>query len=137
MVRMGHSVQRRRLAPIGLCGTGSHHRRRQRLPGKEGIEVVEHQIAHGAPGFVRAAGDVRLDEYQRLVEQIKVVLARAIVQGGTTLRDFVSENGQSGYFQIELQVYGRSGETCYQCGTMLTQIRQTQRSTWFCSHCQH
>ncbi len=84
----------------------------------------------------RAAGAITLAEYQELVTHIKAVLARAIKQGGTTLRDFVREDGQSGYFQIELQVYGRSGETCHQCGLMLTHIRQTQRSTWFCAHCQ-
>ena len=85
----------------------------------------------------RAAGEITLEQYQVLVPHIKAVLTRAIEQGGTTLRDFVREDGQSGYFQIELQVYGRSGEHCNQCGTLLTQIRQNQRSTWFCSYCQH
>lgn len=84
----------------------------------------------------RTAGEITLEQYQLLVTHIKAVLLKAIEQGGTTLRDFVREDGQSGYFQIELQVYGRSGETCHQCGTLLSQIRQAQRSTWFCSYCQ-
>lgn len=84
----------------------------------------------------RAAGQVPLLELQRLVTAIKVVLARAIEQGGTTLRDFVREDGQTGYFQIELQVYGRGQQPCVSCGSLIEQIRQGQRSTWYCPHCQ-
>lgn len=85
----------------------------------------------------RAAGDISLTSYIKLVAEIKAVLSKAIEQGGTTLRDFVSADGQSGYFQVALKVYGRSGEVCLDCGELLTQIRQAQRSTWFCSNCQH
>lgn len=84
----------------------------------------------------RAAGQLSLLELQRLVVAIKTVLERAIVQGGTTLRDFVREDGQTGYFQIELQVYGRANQTCHQCGSLIQQIRQGQRSTWYCPYCQ-
>lgn len=84
----------------------------------------------------RAAGQVGLVALQKLVLAIKTVLARAIVQGGTTLRDFVREDGQTGYFQIELQVYGRTNQVCNACGSLIQQIRQGQRSTWYCPHCQ-
>ncbi len=85
----------------------------------------------------RPAGEVMLAEYVSLVAAIKTVLLKALEQGGTTLRDFVREDGQTGYFQINLSVYGRSNEPCLFCGTLLQQIRQAQRSTWFCPHCQH
>lgn len=84
----------------------------------------------------RSAGDIGLARYQDLVVAIKQVLTQAIQQGGTTLRDFVREDGQSGYFQIALQVYGRTGSPCPQCSAPIVQIRQQQRSTWFCSNCQ-
>lgn len=84
----------------------------------------------------KPAGEISLERYQKLVAEIKAVLARAIEQGGTTLRDFVNESGQSGYFQVALQVYGRTDEPCVACGTLLQQIRQGQRSTWFCPCCQ-
>lgn len=84
----------------------------------------------------RAAGQVKLLELQKLVLAIKTVLTRAIEQGGTTLRDFVREDGQTGYFQIELQVYGRTHQVCYACASLILQIRQGQRSTWYCPHCQ-
>lgn len=84
----------------------------------------------------RAAGQVMLLELQKLVLAIKTVLTRAIEQGGTTLRDFVRENGQTGHFQIELQVYGRTHQVCPACASLIQQIRQGQRSTWYCPHCQ-
>ena len=53
----------------------------------------------------------------RLAEEIKRILAIAIERGGTTLRDFVGGDGQPGYFQQELFVYGRGGEFCKVCGS--------------------
>lgn len=84
----------------------------------------------------RTAGSVPLAQLRQLAEAIRIVLARAIGQGGTTLRDFVREDGQTGYFQMELQVYGRGNEPCTQCATPLQHIRQGQRSTWYCPRCQ-
>ena len=84
----------------------------------------------------RRADKISLPRYQLLVKAIKKVLAASIKQGGTTLRDFVNENGQPGYFQQTLNVYGRAGEPCRQCGNSISQTRQLQRSTFYCSHCQ-
>ena len=64
------------------------------------------------------------------------MLAEAIAAGGTTLRDFVKEDGTPGYFSSNLEVYGRKGEPCLNCGRLLREIRQVGRSTVFCSHCQ-
>ncbi|MEZ5536414.1 MAG: bifunctional DNA-formamidopyrimidine glycosylase/DNA-(apurinic or apyrimidinic site) lyase [Thiolinea sp.] len=85
----------------------------------------------------RAAGQVSLKRYHCLGGEIKKVLSRAIEQGGTTLRDFVREDGQSGYFQVDLNVYGRGAQPCNTCGALILQIRQAQRSSWFCPNCQH
>ena len=68
--------------------------------------------------------------------EIKAVLARAIEQGGTTLKDFVGGDGKPGYFAQQLNVYGRAGEPCPGCGQTLNEIRLGQRSTVFCGHCQ-
>ena len=51
-----------------------------------------------------------------LADYIKQVLASAIEQGGTTLRDFVGGDGKPGYFAQQLYVYGRAGEACKRCG---------------------
>ena len=84
----------------------------------------------------RAAGQVSLARYGRLVEAVQQVLAQAIQAGGTTLRDFIHPDGQPGYFQRELFVYGRAGEPCFTCGRALKGSRLGQRATVWCGHCQ-
>lgn len=84
----------------------------------------------------RQAGRISLKRYQKLADCIKIVLRQAIEQGGTTLRDFVNEEGAPGYFQQYLAVYGRSGEKCIQCSTPIQQLKIAQRASYFCSVCQ-
>lgn len=84
----------------------------------------------------RAVNRISLARMATLVAQIKQVLDKAIVQGGTTLRDFVGSDGKPGYFQQQLFVYGRAGEPCKQCATPLKEIRMNNRSTVFCVNCQ-
>ena len=64
------------------------------------------------------------------------VLARAVAKGGSTLRDFSNADGQSGYFQLEANVYDRAGEPCRQCGHLIKRLVQRQRATYYCSVCQ-
>lgn len=85
----------------------------------------------------RAAGRVARERYLKLADSIRQVLAYAIERGGTTLRDFVREDGAPGYFQLELKVYGQTDKPCPVCQTPVRQVTQGQRSTWFCPHCQH
>lgn len=82
------------------------------------------------------AGRISKARCQILAEQIKTVLAEAIKQGGTTLRDFIGADGRPGYFVQKLFVYGRGGESCLKCGTTLTEIRLGNRSTVYCPKCQ-
>ena len=72
-----------------------------------------------------------------LVQTIRDVLRAAIAQGGSTLRDFIHSDGSSGYFQQSYFVYGRTGEACRRCGTPIRQLKQGQRSSFWCPHCQH
>jgi formamidopyrimidine-DNA glycosylase len=84
----------------------------------------------------RKAGSVSKKRYLVLADHIKQVLAAAIKSGGTTLRDFVKEDGEPGYFSQALRVYGRGGEPCVGCGAKLADIRLGQRTTVFCRRCQ-
>ncbi len=79
---------------------------------------------------------IGLARYEKLAEAIRNTLAAAIEQGGSTLRDFVAVNGQSGYFQQSYFVYARAGEDCRVCGGAVRQLRQGQRSTFYCPNCQ-
>ena len=60
--------------------------------------------------------------YEKLAQAIRDILAAAIVQGGSTLRDFIAVNGQSGYFQQTYFVYDRAGVPCRNCGAPVRQI---------------
>ena len=84
----------------------------------------------------RAAGRIALPRYEALVAAIKAVLEKAIAAGGTTLRDFYGFNGAAGYFQQQLEVYGREDEPCRRCGRPVTAIVLGQRSTYYCKNCQ-
>ena len=79
---------------------------------------------------------IGLARYEKLERAIRDILAEAIIQGGSTLRDFISVNGQSGYFQQTYFVYDRAGVPCRVCGAPVRQIKQGQRSTFYCVNCQ-
>lgn len=83
-----------------------------------------------------AAQKISLARYVKLEQAIRDVLAEAIAQGGSTLKDFIAVNGQSGYFQQSYFVYNRAGLPCRQCGDLIRQITQGQRSTFYCAYCQ-
>ena len=82
------------------------------------------------------AGKISRARYVRLAAEIKIVLAKAIEQGGTTLKDFVGGDGKPGYFKQQLNVYGRGGEPCVNCGKVLIEERIGQRATVYCRCCQ-
>lgn len=84
-----------------------------------------------------AAGKIGLKRYARLVPKIRATLQAAIAAGGSSLRDFIHSDGSSGYFQQQYFVYGRGGEPCRICGRSIRALRQAQRATFYCGHCQH
>lgn len=85
---------------------------------------------------LRAAGRIGAERYDRLAEEVRRILAYAIQRGGTTLRDFVSGHGEPGYFQLELDAYGRKGQPCRRCETPMKEVRLGGRSTIYCPLCQ-
>jgi formamidopyrimidine-DNA glycosylase len=72
----------------------------------------------------------------RLLAAVRAILARALQVGGTTLRDFRDAHGMNGSFQHEAQVYGREGQPCRQCGSVIRRLVQAQRATYYCPVCQ-
>lgn len=85
---------------------------------------------------LKPALNLTLPEAHRLVAEIKNVLLAAIKAGGTTLKDFSGSDGKPGYFAVHLHVYGRGGQACYRCTTLLTELRLDNRSTVYCQKCQ-
>lgn len=84
----------------------------------------------------RPAGRVSLARYEGLVGHVRTVLAESIEAGGTTLRDFMRNDGEPGYFSQALKVYGREGEACEVCGGAIAMRVIGQRSSFFCRTCQ-
>ncbi|HEX5313726.1 MAG TPA: zinc finger domain-containing protein, partial [Gammaproteobacteria bacterium] len=84
----------------------------------------------------RAAGRIAAVRYEQLAAAIRAVLAEAIAQGGTTLRDFVAAEGRPGYFRPRLAVYDRAGEPCPHCRAPLRREVTGQRASYFCPRCQ-
>ena len=68
---------------------------------------------------------IGLARYERLAQAIRDVLAEAIIQGGSTLRDFLNVNGQSGYFQQTYFTYNRTGQPCRVCGATPRRVTST------------
>lgn len=84
----------------------------------------------------KPAGQVTLGRLKKLVSAIQEVLSASIEMGGTTLRDFLNEKGEPGYFKQTLRVYDREGEPCRGCGQKIERLVMANRSTFFCPKCQ-
>ena len=76
------------------------------------------------------------EELNRLYFYIRKVLVEAIQAGGTSVRTYRNGKGEMGYFQLNLQVYGRKNQPCSQCGNQIERMVIAGRGTHFCSYCQ-
>lgn len=85
---------------------------------------------------LREAGSISKARYEKLAQAAKQILAYAIERGGTTLRDFINPDSEPGYFEQELDVYGREGLPCKQCGRPLRDSRLNNRAGAWCGFCQ-
>lgn len=76
------------------------------------------------------------EQISQLREQIIQVMEEAIAKGGSTIRTYKNSLGESGQYQKELQIYGKKGELCRECGTPIEKIKVAGRGTHYCPHCQ-
>ncbi|HEX4873162.1 MAG TPA: bifunctional DNA-formamidopyrimidine glycosylase/DNA-(apurinic or apyrimidinic site) lyase [Nevskiaceae bacterium] len=109
----------------------------------DGAVVVGAGNIYAAESLFRAgirpqkpAGRLNRQQCARLAQCIREVLAEAVEQGGTTLRDFAGAHGEAGYFQQDLYVYGREGQPCRVCGSRIRGQRLGQRASCWCPRCQ-
>ena len=97
--------------------------------------AIKQVLLAGIRPTVRAC-NISAPRAAKLHGAIRDVLQAAVNKGGSTLRDFSSAEGKTGYFQLQAAVYGRAGEVCRVCNNPIKQMRQGQRSTFFCATCQ-
>ena len=85
----------------------------------------------------RPGSRLRVADVQRVLDGCREVMLAALGQGGTSFDAlYVNVNGQSGYFERSLEVYGREGEPCSRCGTAIRRVTFMNRSSFFCPVCQ-
>lgn len=84
----------------------------------------------------KPVGEISKKSWQNLVAATRKILTAAIESGGTTIADYLDGNGRPGYFQLQLQVYGRGGDPCRRCPERITKIKQAGRTTYYCPRCQ-
>lgn len=84
----------------------------------------------------RIASTLTPAEIALLHREIIATLAEAVEKGGSTIRSYVNSQGQIGMFQLEHFVYGRKGEECKNCGTIIEKFVVGGRGTHICPSCQ-
>jgi len=67
---------------------------------------------------------------------VRDTLTEAIAKGGSSVRDYVDSNGESGSFQLDYYVYDREGQPCRVCGRPIRVLRLGGRATYYCPFCQ-
>ena len=125
-----HSALQRRRAPIKAVLLAGDV-----MVGAGNIYACEALFAAGIHPGLRA-DRISRPRAQRLLQALRLTLARALELGGSTLRDFSDVHGVSGSYQTHAAVYGRAGQACGQCGNAVRREVQAQRSTYYCAHCQ-
>jgi formamidopyrimidine-DNA glycosylase len=80
---------------------------------------------------------LRARDIRAVLAGVREVMAAALGEGGTSFDSlYVNVNGESGYFDRSLHVYGQEGLPCARCGTPIRRVSFMNRSSYFCPHCQ-
>ena len=82
------------------------------------------------------AENITIEDANKIVDNSKKVLEKAILAGGTTIRSYTSSLGVTGLFQLELHVHTKVGKPCEKCGTIIKKIKVGGRGTYYCPNCQ-
>lgn len=93
-------------------------------------------LFHAGLNPAKKISSLSMREWTIVVASSRHILRKAIESGGTTISDFVNESGRTGYFQLELQAYGKQGRPCTCCATPIAKKTMAGRSTYFCPKCQ-
>jgi formamidopyrimidine-DNA glycosylase len=106
------------------------------------VSGVGNIYADEALWLARTHGDrqgarLRVADVERVLAAARTVMLAALGEGGTSFDAlYVNVNGESGYFDRSLEVYGREGEPCSRCGTPIRRVSFMNRSSFFCPTCQ-
>ncbi len=87
--------------------------------------------------YARPTETLRASEISRVLGGAVEVMTAALAAGGTSFDSlYVNVNGESGYFDRSLDVYGRAGRACRRCGAEIRRDAFMNRSSFSCPRCQ-
>ena len=77
-------------------------------------------------------------EIKKIIKFSKKIISKAILLGGSSIKNFSSSSGKKGSFQQHFCVYGKKGEKCSNknCSNVITKIVISNRASFYCSKCQ-
>lgn len=84
----------------------------------------------------KKAKELKTNKLQSIIDNTKKVLEKAILEKGTTIRSYTSEEGVKGNNQNNLMVHQREKEKCYICNTTIKKEKIKGRGTYYCPTCQ-
>jgi len=84
----------------------------------------------------RRAASITRPQLRGLRAAVREVLREAIALGGSSISDYVDADGEEGFFQLQHRVYGREGQPCLVCRSLIRRIVLAGRSSHYCSKCQ-
>jgi formamidopyrimidine-DNA glycosylase len=84
----------------------------------------------------RRAAMLTREQLAKLFPAVREVLKEAIRLGGSSISDYVSADGEEGFFQLRHRVYGREGEPCLKCRAPIKRVVIAGRSSHYCPNCQ-
>ena len=86
----------------------------------------------------RIVKKINKQESEKIVKFTKKIIKKSISQGGSSIKDFASAEGESGNFQQEFNVYNREKKKCKtkKCTCIIKKISISGRSSFFCPRCQ-
>jgi formamidopyrimidine-DNA glycosylase len=78
------------------------------------------------------------EEIKKIIKFSKRIISKAIILGGSSIKDFSSSSGKKGSFQQHFNVYGKKGENCLnvKCKGKIKKIVIANRASFFCNKCQ-
>jgi formamidopyrimidine-DNA glycosylase len=98
---------------------------------------ADEALWHARLHYARPTASLTRPVLLELLTAVREVMAAALAAGGTSFDAlYVDVNGDSGYFERGLAVYGRAGEPCLRCGTRIRRDPFMNRSSYMCPRCQ-
>jgi formamidopyrimidine-DNA glycosylase len=76
------------------------------------------------------------EQIEKLYRELQEILRKAIVLRGSSISDFLDAEGLPGEYQRHHRAYGREGQACFRCKTLIRRGMVAGRSSYFCPKCQ-